>query len=182
MKRFKISRVKGVSSLGTRHVSWLLNFLVMTLPRSSPSRSATFWDRSWCELPLKSTMLGISGDGQRVALMRKRRGWCKRKEREEKDEATGLRLRCWRTARLGGASVAAGRGALHWRCGRAERRREIMCTAGREVASSHWTRRQSHRNSPSCCRRRRLASSSTHTGRPFSCLDICTATSNWDTP
>lgn len=42
-------------------VSWLLNFLVTTLPSSRPSRSATRWDRSWCELPLNSTMLGMVG-------------------------------------------------------------------------------------------------------------------------
>lgn len=45
--------------LGPHLVSWLLNFLVTTLPSSRPRRSATRWDRSWCELPLKSTMLGM---------------------------------------------------------------------------------------------------------------------------
>lgn len=80
----------------------------MTLPRSSPRRSATLWDRSWCELPLKSTMLGISDYGERLALMRKK-GMMQKKRKGEQEEATGLRLRCWRTGRLGGASVAAGR-------------------------------------------------------------------------
>lgn len=79
-----------MSVAGTRHVSWLLNFLVMTLPRSSPSRSATLWDRSWCELPLKSTMLGISGDGERLRFdeeegeENKKEGSMQRKRRGEK--------------------------------------------------------------------------------------------------
>lgn len=42
------------------HVSWLLNFFVTTLPSSRPRRSAIFWDRSWCELPLKILMLGMA--------------------------------------------------------------------------------------------------------------------------
>ena len=41
------------------HVSWLLNFLVTTLPSSWPSRSAVFWDKSWRELPLKIFTFGI---------------------------------------------------------------------------------------------------------------------------
>lgn len=73
----------------------------------------------------------------------KKEGMMQKKRKGEKEEATGLRLRCWRTGRFGGASVAAGK-ALHWWCGRDERRRRaIMCTTGREVAPSHWTRRQS---------------------------------------
>lgn len=79
--------------------------------------------------------------GEEEGEENKKEGMMQRKERGN-DEATGLRLRFWRIGRLGGASLAAGK-ALHWRCGRAERRREIMCTAGREVAFSHWTRRQS---------------------------------------
>lgn len=41
-------------------VSWLLNFLVTTLPRSRPNQSATGWDRSWCKLALNNPMLGMA--------------------------------------------------------------------------------------------------------------------------
>lgn len=51
---------KKTKSAVSYQVSWLLNFFVMTFPSSSPRRSATFWDRSWWELPLKSTMLGMT--------------------------------------------------------------------------------------------------------------------------
>lgn len=45
--------------VSTHHVSWLLNFLVTTFPSSRPRRSAIFWDRSGCELPLNILMFGI---------------------------------------------------------------------------------------------------------------------------
>lgn len=50
------------------HVSWLLNFLVTTLPSSRPRRSAIFCDRSWCELPLKILMLGMAAAAAAGAL------------------------------------------------------------------------------------------------------------------
>ena len=57
------SQVIGIHALHehafSHHVSWLLNFFVTTLPSSMPSRSAIFWARSWCELPLKTLMFGI---------------------------------------------------------------------------------------------------------------------------
>lgn len=43
----------------THHVSWLLNFFVTTFASSRPKRSAIFWDKSACELPLNILMLGI---------------------------------------------------------------------------------------------------------------------------
>lgn len=53
-------------------------------------------------------------------------GIMQKKRKGEKDETTGLRLRCWRTGWLSGANVAAGR-ALHWWCGLVKRRRERSC-------------------------------------------------------
>ena len=43
----------------THHVSWLLNFLVTTLPSSIPNRSTIFCARSTCDVPLNTLMLGI---------------------------------------------------------------------------------------------------------------------------
>lgn len=48
-----------VATATTHHVSWLLNFLVTTFPSSRPRRSAIFWDRSGCELPLNILIFGI---------------------------------------------------------------------------------------------------------------------------
>lgn len=63
-------RAPSGSRRATHLVSWLLNFLVTTLPSSSPRRSATRWDKSWWELPLNSTMFGMAwrGDSKRKVL------------------------------------------------------------------------------------------------------------------
>lgn len=56
--RLRSFNAAGAASI-THHVSWLLNFLVTTFPSSRPRRSAIFWDRSGCELPLNILMFGI---------------------------------------------------------------------------------------------------------------------------
>lgn len=64
-----LSRRAGPGSRRGPHlVSWLLNFLVTTLPSSRLSQSATRWDRSWCELPLKSTMLRMARSAEVAAV------------------------------------------------------------------------------------------------------------------
>lgn len=75
--------------LGPHLVSWLLNFLVTTLPSSRPSRSATRWDRSWCELPLKSTMLGMVARGATSGAGRHRRQKHGRPRRERESASAG---------------------------------------------------------------------------------------------
>lgn len=55
-------------------VSWLLNFLVTTLPSSRPRRSAIFWDKSWWELPLKILIFGILGNYLDALSGRRRHG------------------------------------------------------------------------------------------------------------
>lgn len=99
----------------THHVSWLLNFFVTTFPSSSPSRSATFWDRSWWELPLKSTMFGMSGNPTR------------RVREERRKTLFNERLPHWRvmeTERKWLANVAGW--ALLW-CGGGDGSSEEMC-------------------------------------------------------
>lgn len=57
------------SQLRPYQVSWLLNFLVTTLPSSRPRRSAIFWDKSWWELPLKILIFGILANHPRHSLL-----------------------------------------------------------------------------------------------------------------
>lgn len=57
------------SQLRPYQVSWLLNFLVTTLPSSRPRRSAIFWDKSWWELPLKILIFGILANYPRYSLL-----------------------------------------------------------------------------------------------------------------
>lgn len=127
-------RAPGTRSSSTHHVSWLLNFLVTTLPRSSPSRSATFWDRSWWELPLKSTMLGMSENPmQRVREKEKEFNEMCRVSPMEGDENGKISLLMWQAGHCTGTAVGT------------PSREEISETScqylhrRREVPSPRWT-------------------------------------------